>query len=334
MRRRDFFGVLSGVAVAAVPLFARAQQSGKVYRVALVSPSMLLSEINETDPVYGPFFDELRRLGYSEGQNLVIERFSAEGHAERYREMVSNVVRGRPDAVAAFQTQLVLELKAQTTTIPIVGGFIDPVGSGIVQSLARPGGNITGVDGDAGLQTWGKRLALLKEAIPKLSRVGLLIVPNLYGQRGAVMVKEVSEKIGVSLLDSQLASPFDETAYRRAFATMVQEHAEAVYVGNQVENWTSRRLIVDLAQQHGLPAIYAFFRTVEIGGLISYTPDWDDVWRHTADQIDQVLKGTNAGDIPVYQARNFKLAINLKTAKALGIEIPTSLLAQADEVVE
>jgi putative ABC transport system substrate-binding protein len=318
-----------------VPFFARAQQSGKVHRVAIVSPSMPVSEMNETDDgMYGPFLGELQRLGYVEGQSLIVERFSAEGHPERYREMVSEVVRSHPDAVFAAQVQLTLELKAQTTTIPIVGGGVDPVGFGIVPSLARPGGNITGVDGEAGLQTWGKRLALLKEAVPTLSRVGLLIVPNTYGQRGAAMVKEASEKIGVSLVDSQLASPFNEAAYRAAFATMVEERAEAVYVGSQYENWTNRQIIVDLAQRYRLPAIYGTDAHVEVGGFMAYTPDWRDLWRHAADEVDQILKGTKLRDIPFYQGTKFHFAINLKTAKALGIEIPNSLLAQADEVVE
>jgi putative ABC transport system substrate-binding protein len=299
-----------------------------------VRPSGPVSEINETDAQYGPFMGELRRLGYIEGQNLVVERVSAEGRFEHYREVVSAVVRSNPDAVFAFSAQLTLEFKAQTTTIPIVGGAADPVASGLVPSLARPGGNITGIAGGAGLEAWGKRLALLKEVIPTLSRVGMLIANTLQGQHGAAVVKEAADKIGVLLVGSLLESPFDETTYRRAFEAMVNERAEAVYVGEQHENWTNRQLIRELAKEYKLPAIYADDDNVRNGGLIAYTPDWPEVLRHAADQVGQIFKGTKPGDIPFYQSNAFHLLINLRTAKALGIEIPNSILAQADEVIE
>jgi putative ABC transport system substrate-binding protein len=334
MRRRDFIVALASVVGVSPPFFARAQQGGKMYRIALVRASGPASEMTENNPVYSDLLGELRRLGYVEGQNLIVERYSGGGDSEGYRKVAADVVRGNPDAVFALHSQLVLEFKAQTTTIPIVGGVYDPVGLGVVPNLARPGGNITGVDAEAGQQTWGKRLALLKEAMPTLSRVGLLIVPTMIGRRGAATVKEVSAKIGVSLVDSHLASPFDEAAYRRAFAVMVEERVEAVYVGSQYETWTSQQLIVDLAQQNRLLTICGTEGFVEMGGLMAYRPDWTDALRHAAQQIDQILKGTKPGDIPFYQGSKFQFAVNLKTAKLLGIEIPNSILAQADEVIE
>ena len=334
MRRRDFIVTFASVAVFYAPLLARAQEAGKTYRIAIVRPSGPVSEINETDAQYGPFLGELRQLGYIEGKNLAVERVSADGRFEHYREIVSAVVRSNPDAVFAFSAQLTLEFKAQTTTIPAVGAVADPLALGIVPSLARPGGNITGEDAEAGLAMWGKRLGLLKEAIPTLSRVGLLILPDSLGQRGTAVLKEAAEKIGLSLVDSRLASPLDDAAYRRAFATMVQGGAEAVYVAAQAQHVTNRRVIVELAEQHSLPAIFANPVYVELGGLMAYSPDWADQFRHGAQQIDQILKGTMPGDIPFYQGRKFELMINLKTAKALGIEIPNSILAQADEVIE
>ena len=169
-----------------------------------------------------------------------------------------------------------------------------------------------------------------------MSRVGIIVVPNPLGQRGTAVLKEVSEKLGVSLLIPMLASPFDEAAYRRALTAIVEDGGEAVYVAEQYENWTNRRAIIELTRQQHLPAIYAFGPqdTVELGGLMTYSPDWTDQFRHAADQVDQILKGTKPGDIPFYQARKFTLVINLKTAKSLGLEIPNSLLAQADEVIE
>ncbi|HEV2549201.1 MAG TPA: ABC transporter substrate-binding protein [Stellaceae bacterium] len=334
MRRREFLWLLGCGVAAGWPRWLSAQQASKIYRVAIVSPSTPVSEITETNVVYGAFFGELRRLGYVEGQNLAVDRYSGEGRLEHYREVVSAVIRSNPDAVFAFATELALEFKAQTATIPIVAGTYDPLAVGIVPSLARPGGNITGVDGDAGLQTWTKRLGLLKEAIPTLSRIGMLIVPTLIGRRGAVVLKEASDKIGVALVEVPLDSPFDEKAYRRAIATLVQEGAEAIYVSAQYENWTHQQLIVDLARRQGLPTICGTEGFAEMGGLMGYTPDWPDALRHAADQVDQILKGTKPGDIPVYQGTKFHFAINLKTAKVLGIGIPASLLAQADEVIE
>src|SRR5262249_25986949 len=159
---------------------------------------------------------------------------------------------------------------------PAVGAVADPFALGIASSLARPGGNITGEDAEAGLAMWGKRLGLLKEAIPTLSRVGLLIVPSSLGQRGTAVLKETAEKVGLSLGDFGLASPLDDAAYRRAFATMIQAGAEAVYVAEQGEHVTNRRVIVKLAEQYRLPAIFANPVYVEIGGLMAYSPDWAD----------------------------------------------------------
>jgi putative ABC transport system substrate-binding protein len=337
MRRRDFLSLISAAAVAGEPFFAGAQQRGKTYRVAIVSVSVPVTEMSETgfEP-YRTFLGELRRLGYVEGENLVVERYSAEGHSERYREIVSEVARRRPDAVLAIGSGIVLEFKAQTATIPIVGFSSDPLALGIVRSLARPESNITGVSIDGGIAFWGKSLGLLKEAIPKLSRVGLLVgTTGADGQQVAAAVKEAADTMGISIVGSPLDGPVDETAYRLAFADMMSEGAEAVYVSaGRSAFFTDRRLIVSLIEKHGLPAIYPYHEYVEIGGLMAYAADVPDLFLHAADQIDQILKGNKPSDIPLYQARKFHLAINLKTAKALGIEIPVSLLARADEVIE
>jgi putative ABC transport system substrate-binding protein len=309
-----------------------AQQATKVYRIAIVSPATPVSEINETPRLYGAFFGELRRLGYVEGQNLVVERYFGGGQPEHYPEMVSKVVRSSPDVIFVVTLKLLLDLKAQTTTIPIVTAVYDPVAWGFAESLARPGGNITG--SALVIEIGGKRLGLLKEAIPKLSRVGLVVPPTLFGQRGTAILKEASEKAGISLVLAPFDSPYDETVYRRAFAAMVQEGAEAVYVGDPVENWANRRLIVELAEKHRLPAIYPFREFVEIGGLMAYEQDVADGYGHAADAVAQVLKGSKPADIPFYVVRKFNFVINLKTAKALNLDIPPTLLAQADEVIE
>jgi putative tryptophan/tyrosine transport system substrate-binding protein len=334
MNRRDFLSLI-GTALTGTPFFAHAQQTTKVYRIATVSVAVSVSEMSETGAEhYRAFLGELRRLGYVEGENLVVERFSAEGHPERFREIVGEVVRRSPDAVLAISGPgLLSEFKAQTATIPIVGHSADPVGLGIVQSLARPGGNITGVSTDGGPEIWGKSLGLLKEAIPKLSRVGLLV---MRGEKSvAAVLKEAADKIGIAIVGPPLDEPIDETAYRGAFAEMVREGAEAIYVAPGTGAFFAhRQLIVELLEKQGVPAIYPFSAYVEIGGLMAYVADVPDVFSHAANQIDQILKGTKPGDIPFYQARKFDLFINLKTAKTLGLEMPSSLLAQADEVIE
>ena len=334
MRRREFLWLLGCGVAANRPWYARAQTS-KVHRIAILSTGVPVAQMSETGvPQYRAFFGELRRLGYVEGENLVVERYFGAGRSKEYGKLVSDVVRSRPDAVFTASSNLVLEFKAQTTTIPIVGAISDPIALGIVPSLARPGGNITGVTTDAGLEVWTKGLGLLKAAIPTLSRVGLLVTPTPLGKRGAAALKKACDKEGIVLVGSPLDTPIDETAYRRAFATLVQEKVGAVYVGDEAEHGPNYRLILELAQMHGLPAIYSYLGIVQAGGLMAYAPDLPDLWRHAAADVDQILKGTKAGEIPFLQPTKFDLAINLKTAKALGIEISPNLLAQADEVIE
>jgi putative ABC transport system substrate-binding protein len=278
------------------------------------------------------FFDELRRLGYVEGKNIVVEVYSGEGRTDGIRSLARELVRRNPDIIYTCWLELLFELKAATATIPIVFLLPDPVALGVVPNLARPGGNITGTSVDVGFEGWGKRIDLLREAIPTLTRLGFLAVRNVI----ATVMKEVSEKRHVSLVGSRLESRVDEAAYRRAFAVMAQEGADAVFISDEPElnSSASLRLIVELAEKHRLPAVYMVRLAVEIGGLMAYSIELLDLIQHNADVIDQILKGTKPGEIPVYQARKFELAINLKTAKTLGLEIPASLLARADEVIE
>jgi putative ABC transport system substrate-binding protein len=332
MRRRD---AIAGLIVATTLCRAHAQQAGKVYRIAIVSPATPVSELNENaSPPLRAFLGELRRLGYVEGDNLLIERFSGGGRSERYHELVDGVVHANPDAVLTTSSDLLLEFKALTATIPIVGAVADPVALGIVSSLARPGGNITGVMIDAGVEIWGKRLDLLRQARPGLARMGFVVTTTPLGNLGAAALKDAAAIADITLVGAPLSSPFDASAYGRAFAAMVEAGAEAVFIGDEPENFSNRRLIVERAGQHRLPAMYPFREAVEIGGLMAYAIDFPDLFSHAARQIDQILKGAKPGDIPFYQARKFDLLINLKTAKALRLTIPPSLLAQADEVIE
>jgi putative tryptophan/tyrosine transport system substrate-binding protein len=337
MKRRDF---VVGLILANTVRHARAERAGKVYRLAIVSPATPPAEMNETNPNrylaqgYRGFFEELRRLGYVEGQNLIVERYSGEGHPEHFRTLADNVVRRNPDVVYAIGAPLTLAFKAATTPVPVVALTADPVALGIVPSLARPGGNITGASLDGGIEVWDKRLDLLREAFPKLSRLGLLIAHDASGIRAEALLKESSQSRGVSLVVSPLGAPIGETAYRHAFAAMVESGADAVYVGQDAENDAYGQVIVDLAEKYRLPAIYGSRASAAIGGLMAYVYDLLDLVRHNADQMDQIFKGAKPGDIPYYQTRQFDLIINLKTAKILGLTIAPSLLAQANEVIE
>lgn len=333
MRRREFLWLLGSGFAVGYPCAVRAQKIGKIYHVAIVMSAGPVSRISETGhPNYRAFLGELRRLGYVEGQNIIIERYSAEGHPERYHQLVRDVVSSNPDAVLIYTLSFAQEFKAQTTAIPIVAQVIDPVEVGFVPSIARPGGNITG--SYAAPEIWGKRLGLLKEAIPKLSRVGLLVAPTLVARRGTAMLEEASAKLGVSLFGAPIESPFDEAAYSRAFVAIVQGGAEAVYLGDQLESWTAMPLIIELAQKHRMPTIYPMPEAIAAGGFMIYAIDYTESFRHSAQTIDKIFNGTNPGDIPFYQNTKFDLLINLKTANALGIEIAPNLLAQADEVIE
>jgi putative ABC transport system substrate-binding protein len=329
VRRRDF---IAGAVTASAIGPARAQQKEKVYRIAIVSPASPITDISETGSVfYRAFLGELRRLGYVEGENLVVDRFSGSGRPEKYRELVDDVVRSRPGVVLTSSTLLTLEFKAQTRTIPVVTVVTDPTSIGI-ENVSRPGGNITGVYADAGVES--KRFGILKEAIPNLSRVGLLVAPTPQGYDAAEILKKVADKTGIALVLAPVESPDDDADYRSVFAAIVADGVEAVYVVDQSEYFAKRRLLVELAKKHRLPAIYGFRDAVEIGGLMAYAVDYGDQFLHAADAVAEILKGTKAGDIPFNQATKFNLIINLKTAKALSLEISPNLLAQADEVIE
>ena len=222
MRRREF---IAGLMFTAVTGRARAQQTGKVYRIAFANPVVPVADINQASKgslAIPAIFEELTRLGYVEGRNLLIERYSGEGRAANYPDLARQIVSRNPDLIIAFNSQFVLDLKAATSTIPIVGIFADPVGTGIVPSLARPGGNITGVSIDVGLDQWLKRVQLLKEAVPQITRLGVLETRNVR-ERCSALLREIALKNSVSIVGPPLERPTDEQEYHRVFAALAQE---------------------------------------------------------------------------------------------------------------
>ena len=333
MRRREFIGLVGGA--AAWPLAAQAQQPAKMKRIVMVSPATKVSDINLSgSPVYRAFFEELSRLGYVEGQNLLVERYSGEGRSEHYADLARDIVSTHPDLIFPVSTYLALHFKMVTTTIPIVAITADPVAGGLVPSLARPSGNVTGVTVDAGLALHGKRLEFLVEATPKLANARYLASQTSWEGPVGTAVREAAKQAGISLAGALLGSTINEAEYQRVFNSMEQDRVDGLMVAEQPEHLTYRRLLVELAAKSRIPAIYPFRQHVDLGGLMSYSADLADIYRRVANQIAEILKGARPGEIPFYQPTKFELIINLKTAKALGLEMSPTLLARADEVIE
>ena len=332
MRRRNL--IFCVLAVAAMGT-AHAQQSGKVHRIAVVHPSHPVATLTETSPspVISAIFTELRRLGYVEGKNILIERYSGEGRAAHYPDLARDVVRRNPDVIMAFSTNLTLDFKAATTTIPIVTVAGNIVETGLAQSLARPGGNITGASVNIGQEQWGKRLQLLKQMVPQATRLAGVESRENREVNNAFEL-ELCRMFGLTRVGSPLSRPIDETEYRRLFAALAQEGAEEIIVNDEPENVTYHKLIIELAEKGRLPAIYTYAMYVKAGGLMSYGIDLWEIGSRAADMADRILKGAKPGEIPVFQPTKFELAINLKTAKALSLTVPSELLATADEVIE
>ena len=335
MRRRDF---IAGLMFAAAMGRAQAQSTGKVYRIAFAHSSVPVADQNQASRgslVIPAIFEELLRLGYVEGRNLLIERYSGEGRAAHYPDLVRQIVNQNPDLIITIISKsFMLDLKAATSTIPIVGVFTDPVGDDIVPSLARPAGNITGVTVNVGWEQWAKRIQLLKEAVPQISRLGILTVRGNVSEQFSAGMREGALKNSVSVVGPPLERPTSEPEYHRVFSALAREGADGLIVSEETENVTNRRLIVELAEKGRLPTIYPYRQFVEAGGLMSYGADNSDVGHRVADLADKILKGAKPGEIPIFQPTQFELSINLKTAKTLGIELPPLLVARADKVIE
>ncbi|TMJ83232.1 MAG: ABC transporter substrate-binding protein [Alphaproteobacteria bacterium] len=334
MKRRRFIALLGGAGLI-WPLVARAQETGKYYRIAIVHPVRRVADMSEEgDRIYRAFFSELRRLGYVEGKNLIVERRSAEGHTGHYPDLTQDVVQLRPNVICASSTQLVSAFKAATTTIPIIGVTDDPIASGLAASLARPGGNITGFSVVVGEEIFGKYLELLRLAADEVLRVGFLLRRAAWEDRYGRSRLEIAQRAGLTLIGAPLSDPIQEPEYRRVFAALASERVQAVIVSDNAENLAHHKLIVALAAQARIPAIYPFRDYAIAGGLMVYGFDVAELWLGVARYVDQILRGANPGELPYQQPTKFELVINLKTAKALGLTLPQSLLARADEVIE
>jgi putative tryptophan/tyrosine transport system substrate-binding protein len=329
MKRRQFIALLGGGA-AAWPLAARAQQGERVRRIGVLVS--IAPDDPEAQARVAAFIHELQQLGWADGRNLRIDIRWGAGDAERIRRYAAELVALAPNAILAVGGGAVGPLLQTTRTVPIVFTLTpDPVGAGFVDSLARPGGNATGFTNfEYGIG--GKWLELLKEIAPRVTRAAVLrdpAIPAGIGQFGAIQA--VAPSFGIELRPVDVR---DAGEIERAVATFARSSNDGLIVTSNALALVHRNLIVTLAARHRLPTIYPFRFFVTAGGLASYGPDSIDPQRRAASYVDRILKGEKPADLPVQAPTKYELAINLKTAKALGLDVPTSLLARADEVIE
>jgi putative ABC transport system substrate-binding protein len=332
MRRRTFITLLGGAA-AVWPLAARAQQAAKAARIGYLITGVL--ESLEARANLDAFRQGLNELGYIEGQNFVVEQRAADGRIERLPELASELVHLKVDIMVALATPAGRAAQQATATMPIVVTAMgDPVRDGLVTSLARPGGNITGTT-FLGPELVPKRLALLKEVLPKVSRVAALWHPGAFSDRTMTdMLKETAEAAGTLGVQLQLLEVQGPDDLEHAFSTMIRNRAEALFQLPSAMLFSERRRVVDLAATHRLPAMFNAREFVQLGGLIAYGASIADLNRRGATYVDRILKGAKPSDLPVEQPTKFELFINLKTAKAPGLTVPNTLLVSADEVIE
>jgi putative tryptophan/tyrosine transport system substrate-binding protein len=322
--------VVLAVSLILAPVATEAQQAGKVPRVAFLTPW------SDSDPGrqrgLEAFRQGLRELGYVEGQNIVIESRSAEGKDDRLPALAADLVRSKVDVIVATSGAATKAAQQATKTIPIVMSLVnDPVGSGLVASLARPGGNVTGLTIMAP-DLMAKRLELLKEVVPKLSRVALLQNPD--NPASAAQLREAEAAARALRVQPQTLEARNQQEIEGAFATMIRERAGALLILSDAIFFTQRRQIAELAAKGRLPSIIGTRDYPDAGGLMAYGPNFLDLERRAATFVDRILKGAKPAELPIEQPTKFELVINLKTAKALGLTIPQTLLLRADQVIQ
>ncbi len=326
---RKLLLVILAMAILAAPLSVDGQPAGKVYRIGYLSAGS-----GTANPHFREAFRQgLGELGWVEGQNVVIEYRFAEGQLDRLPGLAAELVRLKVDVIAASPTPAALAAKNATGTIPIVGmSLTHPVELGLIPSLARPGGNVTGLSYSVGPDIFGKDLELLKEVVPKVRRVAVLSNPATPAQPLTMSnIKGAARSLELQLLLLEARGPGD---FDGAFQAMAKERVGALLVVQDPAFIPHRARLVDLAVKNRLPSIFTQREDVEAGALMSYGPRLSDLYRRAATYVDRILKGAKPGELPVEQPTKFDLVINLKTAKALGLTIPQSVLFRADQVIQ
>jgi putative ABC transport system substrate-binding protein len=327
MRRRDFNASLLIAGAAMRPVLG--QIAEKQRTIAIVASFGEPQAISETGSgFWRAFFGELHRLGHVEGRDLIVERYSAEGHPSRYTDLARDVVSLNPDVIFLTGNLLARTFRTWAGTTPIVATMSDPLETGMVQSLARPGGYLTGVSEDAGIEIWGKRVELLKEAVPSMAKLAYVGVQLTRMGATRQAVESATQRLGLSVIGVSVEEP-SPAEYRRLSAALVEQRPDAIAVAYGFGGG-----IVELAAKQRLPAIYPSRAYVDIGGLMAYGSDRAETARQSANDVHQILGGVKPGEIPIYQATKFELVMNLRTANALGLTLSQSLFARADEVIE
>jgi putative tryptophan/tyrosine transport system substrate-binding protein len=330
MRRREFITLVGGAAAASSRLAARAEQGERARRIGV------LQGLSESDPEwsrrFGAFKQRLQELGWTEGRNVVFEFRFAGGKPERLPALAAELIHSAVDVILTNASQPIEAARKATSTIPIVMASVgDALGAGYVASLARPGGNVTGLTLVATDQS-AKRLQLLKEIVPNLGRVAVLWNGNASGHRLQLQeIERATPTLGIVLLSFPIRTADD---IQGSLQVAMQANAQALVTMDDPVVQSQRGPIVAFAMAHGLPVMSEFRPATEAGTLMSYGPNQIDLWRRSAIYVDKILRGANPADLPVEQPTKFELVINLKTAKALGLTIPPSVLAIADEVIE
>jgi ABC-type uncharacterized transport system substrate-binding protein len=328
MKRRAFLGVITGAFLAA-PIAAEAQSPGRMPRIGVVLPA---EPASPTEPNASAFRQGLRELGYVEGQNIAIEYRYAHGRSERYAELAHELVQLKVDILVAGGNAS-YAAKDATQTIPIVSiAAGDLLGTGLVASFARPGGNVTGLSLAQNEGLSKKWVQLLKEAAPKMSRVGLL--RDVSAPLNPAHLTDTETAAAALGLKFRVVEVRELAELDGVFAGLSKERGYGLIVGGSPLFFPHRSRIHELAIKHGLPAIYAWRVFVDAGGLMSYGASLSDLWRRAATYVDKILKGAKPGDLPVEDPTKFELVINLMAAKALGLTIPQSLLLRADEIIQ
>jgi putative tryptophan/tyrosine transport system substrate-binding protein len=334
MNRREFVAVVGAVA-AAWPLAARAQQPSKVYRVGWFFSATPLADMAGPDPITPvgrALVHGLRDLGYVEGRNLILERRTADGKFERIPEIAVELVGLNPDVIVTGGGNFLAQaLQRLTKSVPILmPDSDDPVGAGLVASLARPGGNITGFMGNTGPEFEAKRLELLKEGFPGATRVAYLATKDVWQSPAGEHVQAAAQMLRVTLIYAE----HTPDNYADAFALMIQDRPDALLVSRFGPNYANRQLIADFAVKQRMPGMYPYRDSVIAGGLMSYGVSATELFRRAAGVVDKILKGAKPPDIPIERPTKLELVINLKIANAQGLTISPTLLARADEVIE
>ena len=327
MRRRD---LLAGLLATTTATALQAAEQNKVHHLTVCSQFGLDGFSRRPWTV---LFDRLPQIGFVEGKNLIVDRYATESRPERYAEVARNIVQAKPDVIALdFDHRFILQVAKETTTIPIVAAFGDPVAAGIVKNMARPERNITGISLDAGIEMRGKHLEILRQAVPSVSRIAYLSNRAEWEGAWGQAVREAGQRMGVSIIGMPMERSAGEPEYRQAFEQMAQQSVQALMANGLPPNFQHRELILQLAVEYRLPSITWW--PDEGQAFLVYAPDYPHYFLRWADEVGQALNGVAPADIPIQQPTKLILSINLKTAKAIGLDVPSTLVLRADQVIE